>query len=505
MKHFSAILLLFVCLFSTPQLFAQTATTNNNNWETYEDEEGNFSIDFPAKPERETSEEDNEDLGKMTIIEWSATNQETENENIYYNLTCKISKNGTIFSEPEISTAFIEGMMKGFKKKKNIELISQKQLTQNNYPAVEYTVYYKDDKIYGTNRVCLVENKIVIMMAFAEKKTIKSAQQFFDSFTILNPEETAEQPTCEDRYFLAFPAEPESNRQQVDSEMGLLNVCLKTLDQTDNTTFKAAYVAIYTDYPIITASLTDKELDDFYTKAITGAAKNVDGTILIQRDCTIEKMPGKEFIVELNNKGLYFKYRMLRVKNSSYMYCVGVDTKKDLNNPKVTDFLASFKLLDAAKNRKTEETICEDAYTLAFPGTPKDMQMNIPSELGELKMCMKMVEQSNTTAYAGYYTDYPESYKNLSEEEKENVYSLGINGIVGKLEGEIVTQTNCTIEGYKAKEFIAKAQDGKMWIKYKLVLIDNRMYMYGQFAEAQTDFDTKESTTFFNSFKIVKK
>ncbi len=164
MKHFSAILLLFVCLFSTPQLFAQTAT---NNWETYEDEEGNFSIDFPAEPERETSEEDNEDLGKMTIIEWSATNQETENENIYYNLTCKISKNGTIFSEPEISTAFIEGMMKGFKKKKNIELISQKQLTQNNYPAVEYTVYYKDDKIYGTNRVCLVENKIVIMMAFA--------------------------------------------------------------------------------------------------------------------------------------------------------------------------------------------------------------------------------------------------------------------------------------------------------------------------------------------------
>jgi hypothetical protein len=28
MKHFSAILLLFVCLFSTPQLFAQTATNN---------------------------------------------------------------------------------------------------------------------------------------------------------------------------------------------------------------------------------------------------------------------------------------------------------------------------------------------------------------------------------------------------------------------------------------------------------------------------------------------
>jgi hypothetical protein len=115
-----------------------------------------------------------------------------------------------------------------------------------------------------------------------------------------------------------------------------------------------------------------------------------------------------------------------------------------------------------------------------------------------------MVEQSNTTAYAGYYVDYPESYKNLSEEETENVYISSINGIVGKLEAEIVTQTNCTIEGYKAKEFIAKAQEGKMWVKYKLVLVDNRMYMYGQFAEAQTDFDTKESTTFFNSFKILK-
>jgi hypothetical protein len=118
MKHFSAILLLFVCLFSTPQLFAQTAT--NNNWETYEDEEGNFSIDFPAEPERETSEEDNEDLGKMTIIEWSATNQETENQNVYYNLTCKISNQDIIFSSPELSDAFVEGMMKELKKIKTL-------------------------------------------------------------------------------------------------------------------------------------------------------------------------------------------------------------------------------------------------------------------------------------------------------------------------------------------------------------------------------------------------
>jgi hypothetical protein len=210
MKHFSAILLLFVCLFSTPQLFAQTAA--NNTWDTYEDKEGNFWIDFPAPPERETSEEGDEGLGKMTIIEWSATSQETENENIYYNLTCKISKNGTIFSEPELAAASIDGIIKGFKKKKNIELINQQQLTYNNYPALEYTIYYKDDKIYGTTRVCFVENKIIMMSAFAEKKTIKSTQQFFESLTILNPEDTAEQPTCEDRYFLAFPAEPESEQ-----------------------------------------------------------------------------------------------------------------------------------------------------------------------------------------------------------------------------------------------------------------------------------------------------
>lgn len=503
MKHFSATLLLFVCLFSAPQLFAQTAT--NNKWETYEDEEGNFSIDFPAKPKRETSEEQDEGLGEMTIIEWSATNQETETENIYYNLTCKISKNGTIFSEPELADASIEGIMKGLKKQKNIELISQKQLICNNYPAIEYTTYYKDNKIYGTTRVCLIENKIVIMSAFAEKKTLKSAHQFFESFTILNPENTTQQPTCEHRYFLAFPAEPESEMQQRDSDFGLVSVCLKTLDQTDNTTFKAVYLAIYSDYPAIAASLTGKDLDDFYAAGIAGAAKNVDGTVLIQRDCTIEKMPGKEFVMEISSKGVYFKYRMLRFKNTLYMYGVGVYAKKDLNNPKVTDFLASFKLLDAAQNRKTEEIICEDAYTLVFPGTPKDMQMNIPSAAGELKMCMKMLEQSNTAAYAGYYVDYPESYKNLSEKETENVYISSINGIVGKLEGEIVTQTDCTIEGHKAKEFIAKAQEGKMWIKYKLVLVDNRMYMYGQFVEAQTDFDTKESTTFFNSFKIVKK
>lgn len=126
MKHFSAILLLFVCLFSTPQLFAQTATSNN--WETYEDEEGNFSIDFPTEPERETSEEDNEDLGKMTIIEWSATNQETEN--VRYSITCKISDENIIFSSPELTDAFIEGIMKGLKKDKNIELTRRRHNRQ---------------------------------------------------------------------------------------------------------------------------------------------------------------------------------------------------------------------------------------------------------------------------------------------------------------------------------------------------------------------------------------
>ncbi|MBK9458764.1 MAG: hypothetical protein IPN94_04875 [Sphingobacteriales bacterium] len=503
MKHFSAILLLFVCLFSTPQLFAQTAT--NNKWETYEDEEGNFSIDFPAEPERETSEEDDENLGKMTIIEWSATNQESPNENVYYNLTCKISNKNIIFSDPDLADAFIEGMMRGLKREKSVELINQKQLTYNNYPAVEYTAYYKDNKIYGTTRMCLVENKIVIMSAFAENKTIKSAQPFFESLTILNPEDTAEQPTCEDRYFLSFPAEPKSEVQQRDaSDVDLGYICIKTLEQTDNSN-KITYTAIYMDYPFTQAPLTGKDLDYFYDKITSRYVKKTDGTILIQRDYTIEKMLGKEFVIEASNKGTYLKYRMLRVKNSLYMYGIEVDAKKELNNPKVTDFLASFKLLDAAKNRKTEETICEDAYTLAFPGTPKDMQMNVPSAIGELKMCMKMVEQSNTTAYAGYYVDYPKSYKNLSEEELNDVYEISINVVVGKLKAEIVTQTNCTIEGYKAIEFIAKAQEGKMWVKYKLVLVDNRMYMYGQFAEAQTDFDTKESTTFFNSFKIVKK
>jgi hypothetical protein len=82
----------------------------------------------------------------MTIIEWSATNQETEN--IYYSITCKISNEDIIFSSPELTDAFVEGMMKGLKREKNIELISQKKFTYNNYPAIEYSTYYIKKKKY---------------------------------------------------------------------------------------------------------------------------------------------------------------------------------------------------------------------------------------------------------------------------------------------------------------------------------------------------------------------
>ena len=165
--------------------------------------------------------------------------------------------------------------------------------------------------------------------------------------------------------------------------------------------------------------------------------------------------------------------------------------------------MLSFKLLDEVKNRKVETPACPNTYTLVFPGTPKDMQMDVATAAGKLNLCMKIFEVSDAVAYAGYYTEYPESYSQLTEEEKETLYASSLKGLVGKVKGEIVSQTDCTMDGYKGKELIAKAQEGKVWLKYKIVLVGSRMYMCGQFAEAKTDFNQEKSTTFFNSFKIV--
>ena len=495
MKHFFSFLLLLVCLFSTTQLLAQTL-----NWETYQDEEGGFTIAFPTEPERETKTQKEDYLGDVTEIEWSATEENDKIGIIHYNLTCKIASAEAIFSNPDIAPDIFEGMVASFKKNKNLNVIDNEDAPYGNYPGASYSVFYKDLKVYGIFRVYLIENKMIIMSALAEKKPSKSATRFFDSFEISDATATPTENTCEERYTIAFPSEPETSTETLDSEVGELQMCMKTFEATDD---KIAYVAAYIQYPFSYASLSEKDREDTYQKGIDRAVKNIDGTLMIQRDCVIEQTPAKEFVVDANDKSLFIKYRMVLIQNSLYMYGVGVGSKKDLNSKKVSDFMLSFKLLDEVKNRKVETPACPNTYTLVFPGTPKDMQMDVATAAGKLNLCMKIFEVSDAVAYAGYYTEYPESYSQLTEEEKETVYASSLKGLVGKVKGEIVSQTDCTMDGYKGKELIAKAQEGKVWLKYKIVLVGSRMYMCGQFAEAKTDFNQEKSTTFFNSFKIV--
>ena len=496
MKPVYSFLLLFVCLFSTPQLFAQTL-----NWETYQDEDAGFAIAFPTEPEHEIKTEKEDYLGDVTESEWSATEENDKVGTIHYNLTCKIASAETVFSAPDVAPDIIDGMLASFKKNENLTLIDNEKAAYGNYPGASYSLYYKDLKVYGIFRVYLIENKMLIMSVLAEKKPSKSATRFFDSFEISDATATPTENTCEERYTIAFPSEPESEMQMIDSEIGKLQMCLKTLNSSDD---KIAYLSIYTQYPFSYTSLSEKDRENAYQKGIERVGKQLNGTVTMQRDCVIEKTPAKEFIVDTDDKSLFLKYRMVLIQNSMYMYGVVVGDKKDLNSKKVSTFMLSFKLLDELKNRKVEKPTCQNTYTLAFPGTPKDMQMDVATAAGKLNLCMKIFEVSDATAYAGYYTDYPESYSQLTQEEKETVYISSLKGLVSQVKGEIVSQTDCTMDVYKGKELIAKAQEGKMWIKYQIVLVGSRMYMCGQFAEAKTDFDKKESTTFFNSFKVLQ-
>lgn len=497
MKLFN-FLLLFVCLFSTPQLFAQTL-----NWETYQDEDAGFVIAFPTEPEHEIKTEKDDFLGDVTESEWSAVEENDKVGTIHYNLTCKIASAETKFSDPDMAPEIMQAILASFKKNENLTLIDNKEASYGDYPGASYSLYYKDEKMYSVLRVYLIENKMFIMSVLAEKSPSKSATRFFDSFEISDvTAATPTENTCEERYTIAFPSEPESETQMIDSDAGKLQMCLKTLETLDG---KIVYVSIYTQYPFFYTSLSEKDRENAYQKGIERVAKQLNGTVIIQRDFVIEKTPAKEFIVEVDDKSLFLKYRMVLIQNSMYMYGVGVADKKELNSKKVSDFMLSFKLLDELKNRKVVTPTCQNTYTLAFPGTPKEMQMDVATAAGKLNLCMKIFEVSDATAYAGYYTDYPESYNQLTQEEKETVYISSLKGLVSQVKGEIVSQTDCTIDGYKGKELIAKAKEGKMWIKYQIVLVGSRLYMCGQFAEAKTDFDKKESTTFFNSFKIVQK
>jgi hypothetical protein len=150
-------------------------------------------------------------------------------------------------------------------------------------------------------------------------------------------------------YSISFPGTPSPNFQQVETELGTLDLNMLILDGSAIGDVNYLYLVNVTTYPGDRIDSDNEEtVEDFFIGIIEGASTNVDGELLSEEVITYKGYPGREIKVEYyleDSEVALIQMRIYLVKNTTYM----LQCMSPIDNPgnkSVKKFMKSFKLLD---------------------------------------------------------------------------------------------------------------------------------------------------------------
>lgn len=144
--------------------------------------------------------------------------------------------------------------------------------------------------------------------------------------------------STEGKFSILFLKDPEEQTESVPTVIGTLETKFYMVETKD-----MAFSVNFVDYPaeIIQSGDVKMMLDG----GVQGAVSNVDGTLLEQKDISLDGHPGREMRAEAKLEGddVIFKARIYLVENRLYMIQV-VSLKSKASSADVDKFLDSFQL-----------------------------------------------------------------------------------------------------------------------------------------------------------------
>ena len=141
-----------------------------------------------------------------------------------------------------------------------------------------------------------------------------------------------------------FPSKPDFQQQSIPSPMGdlTLNLYLYEGGEEDE---NLLYLANATAYPpeTVHSDSTDK-IEAFYQGAISGAASNVNGSVLTRKVIDVDGYEGREVTIEMSADGniAIIRSRLVLIQNVIYMMQTIAKEEKD-GNQAAQVFLESFE------------------------------------------------------------------------------------------------------------------------------------------------------------------
>lgn len=151
----------------------------------------------------------------------------------------------------------------------------------------------------------------------------------------------------------------------------------------------------------------------------------------------------------------------------------------------------------------------EYSFKAEYPGKPTEKVKVLNTAEGDLNLNMfeyvtHKTETESPVAYIASYIEYPIESVNSDDKEKlKQFYRKMVDGVVAKVSGKLMKETIITLEGFEGVEARIEMKEGTEFVKLRVYLIHNKMYMVEAVTETKNEFNPSINR-FVNSFRLIK-
>jgi hypothetical protein len=133
------------------------------------------------------------------------------------------------------------------------------------------------------------------------------------------------------RFKIAFPAAPELTSQLANTALGAMTLHIAQLDVSgDSSNSNLVYMVNYTQFPDSINSDRKDRLERFFNGSINSMVKNVQGTLLSQKEIDYKGYPGREIQVNMQGQAT-ITAKLILIKKKYFNIMVMTSPKKEYN------------------------------------------------------------------------------------------------------------------------------------------------------------------------------
>lgn len=165
---------------------------------------------------------------------------------------------------------------------------------------------------------------------------------FITSTSFTEPEEWKQFESKECRFKINFPAGVTQTSQPVKTAAGTLTLHVFQADvSSDTANNNLMYMVNYSAMPDSLNSTRKEKMDAFFEGSINGMARNINGTVLSQKNVDYKGYPGREVRVDLQGQAT-LTVKLILIENRYYILMAITSVPKE-PNADIKKFFDSFE------------------------------------------------------------------------------------------------------------------------------------------------------------------